>query len=104
MPRRKIDDLLSTHQSHYSRLTHLLKHAENQASWTSQLRALLPAELAAHCRVADITRGSLVIQVGSAAWATRLRFVVVDRLPLLQQLADFRDVQDIRLQVNTTAP
>ena len=99
MSKRKIDDLLSSRQSHHSRLTHLLKHAASQASWTAQLQALLPADLADHCRVADLSNACLTIQVTSASWATRLRFMAEDLLPSLQRLSDFGSIQEIRLQV-----
>lgn len=59
----------------------------------------LEPDLAHHCRVANLRRGVLVIQVDSPAWATRLRY----RLPALQAvlaaLPELQPLETIRLKV-----
>jgi hypothetical protein len=49
----------------------------------------------------DIQGSILVVACGSAASATRLRFMVPDLLVHLAQLGDFRKVQDIRIRVSS---
>ncbi len=41
----------------------------------------------------------MTILVQNAAWATRLRFLLPDLLPELNQLADFGGVRDIQIRV-----
>lgn len=48
-----------------------------------QVKALLPAQSAAQCRVANYREGVLILECGSSAWATRLNY---DRYTLLSAL------------------
>ena len=96
---RKIDNLLSSSQLPYSALTRLLGRASQQDAWTSQLRALLPQEVASECRVANVRDQLLTVHINSAAWATRLRFLIPALLPSLNRLADFSRVNEVRLAV-----
>ena len=99
MSRWKIDDLLHENHRRFSPLQKLLKQADNQETWTSQLRALLPEPLARDCRVMDV-RGPVVIVVCSNAGnATRLRFMVPELVSQLRQLADFRSVETLQIRV-----
>jgi hypothetical protein len=96
---RKIDNLLSPRHPSSSALTRLLGRAAQQDAWTSQLRALLPQEVAAECRVANVRDQLLTVHINSAAWATRLRFLIPALLPGLNRLADFSAVSEVRLAV-----
>jgi len=96
---RKIDNLLSPRQPPSSALARLLGRASQQDAWTSQLRALLPQEVASECRVANVRDQLLTVHISSAAWATRLRFLIPALLPSLNRLADFSQVSDVRLAV-----
>jgi hypothetical protein len=49
-----------------------------------QIRRLLPADLALHCRAAQIREGLLVLHVDSPVWATRLRYLAPKLLSLLR--------------------
>ncbi len=49
-----------------------------------QLQAFLEPSLAAHCQVANLRDGCLVIMADSAAWATRLRYDFPDLLSRLR--------------------
>jgi len=98
--RAKIDDLLTERHRRFSPLQRLLHRAANQQSWTAQLQALLPDPLSRDCRVVDIRGPIALIACSNAASATRLRFMTPDLLGDLQQLADFRTVQDIQIRVS----
>ena len=75
-----------------------MTRTERRAAWTSQLRALLPAEEAPWFEVANIRGQRLTVHATSAAWATRLRFRLPELLPLLRRLEDFSNVEDIRVR------
>jgi len=96
---KKITDLLSPGQHGYTPLSRLLNQSSLQESWTSQLRTLLPQELAPHCFVRDLRYNTLLVQTTDAAWATRLRFQQIPLLVKLNKLADFSAVKDLRIQV-----
>ena len=49
-----------------------------------QIRRLLPADLAPHCRAAQIREGLLVLHVDSPVWATRLRYLTPELLSLMR--------------------
>jgi hypothetical protein len=100
---RKIDSLLAFHHARPSALARLLGQSALQEERTAELRALLPQELAAQCRVGNVRDHILTVHINNAAWATRLRFVVPDLLPRLRTLADFADVTEIRLRVVAAA-
>ncbi len=82
-----------------STLSQLLRTASLREAWTAQVRALLPTEVAPHVDVASQQDGLLSLHADSAAWATRLRFLVPTLLPRLRPLADFAGVKDIRIRV-----
>lgn len=67
---RKLASLLAADRD----LKRLIAHADDLARLQRQVHALMDPELAAHCRVADLTRDTLVLEVDSPAWATRLRY------------------------------
>ncbi len=49
-----------------------------------QIRRLLPADLALHCRAAQIREDLLVLHVDAPVWATRLRYLAPELLGLLR--------------------
>ena len=102
MSELKIVDLLQERHRGFSPLQKLLRQSGNQASWTAQLAAVLPDNLARECRVIDV-RGSVVIVVCSnAGAATRLRFMAPEILRNLGQLADFRAASTMQIRVTAT--
>lgn len=98
MTSRKVDDILAERQWPRNALERLVKHETARGAWTEQLRAVLPADLAPHCRVADVQRGRMIIHVASAVWATRLRFAMPTVQPALRSLMDFAGVEEIRIR------
>jgi hypothetical protein len=98
---RKIEDLLRERYRGFSPLQKLLRQADNQLAWTSQLRALLPDPLAGECSVTDVRGSVAVIVCSNAGSATRLRFMTPDLLGGLRQLADFRSVVTLQIKVSS---
>ncbi len=100
MTRYKIDDLLNERHHRFTPLQRLLRDAADQASWTAELRALMPEGLRAHCRVGSIRGPRAVIVCANAACATRVRFLAPELLEQLNSLADFRAVKEIQVRVS----
>ena len=68
---RRLDQVLNTPAG---RLGAVTAHARRLAEAARQLEGCLPAEVAAHCRLADLSSGRLVLAADTPAWATRLRY------------------------------
>jgi hypothetical protein len=56
------------------RLGAITSHARRLAELDALIRLCLGDELAAHCRLADLRSGRLVLAADTPAWATRLRY------------------------------
>lgn len=56
------------------RLGAITSHARRLAELDALVRLCLGDELAAHCRLADLRSGRLVLAADTPAWATRLRY------------------------------
>lgn len=52
----------------------------------------IPSELHGHTHVANFREGYLIIECDSAAWATRLRYLLPD---IKQQLLNYPDLRDL---------
>ena len=98
MARRVVKDLLTERHRPRNALERLVRHAALRESWTEQLRAVLPPAIAPHCGVANIEAGRMTIHVVDSSWATRLRFELPRVEPALRALADFADVEEIRIR------
>lgn len=55
----------------------------------------IPSELSEHTRVANFREGYLIIECDSAAWATRLRYLLPDMKRTLLNYPDLRDLTQI---------
>ncbi len=64
----------------------MLHHAERLHRLNAQLRALLPADMAPHCRIGNIDRDGITLLADSPVWAARLRFQARDLARKLVQL------------------
>jgi hypothetical protein len=73
-----------------------IQAAENNAL-IDVLRALLPADLAAHALAAQQQRSQLLVTADSAAWSGRLRYAITAALPELQRR--WPAISDVRLRV-----
>ena len=104
VPRHTIDDLLNERHRGFSPLQRLLRQASKQDAWTAQLQAVVPDPLRAHCRVSDIRGNQAVVVCGSAAVATRIRFLAPQLLEQLNGLADFSGVTEIQVRVGDNGP
>lgn len=59
----------------------------------------IPAELSEHTRVANFRDGYLIIECDSAAWATRLRYILPDITQKLLKHPNFRDLTHIEWNI-----
>jgi hypothetical protein len=57
-------------------LQNLRAHEDERNEWRQWLRAALPGELGEAVVAASLKGGVLVVQAGSAGWASRLRFAL----------------------------
>lgn len=55
----------------------------------------IAADIAEHSRVANYRDGCLIIELDSAAWATRLRYILPEITPKLLIHPDLQDLSDI---------
>lgn len=99
MAQHKVADLLTPRGRPRNPLERLVNHASARGAWTDQLRAVLPPRLAPHCHVGDLRGGRLTIHVSTSSWATRLRLELPKVEGALLALADFADVQEIRIRM-----
>ncbi len=97
-PAQAVGDLLAERTPPRNPLERLVGHAARREAWTAQLRAVLPARLAQHCRVASLQHGQLTIHVDGASWATRLRMEMPTVEPALKALQDFAAVEEFRIR------
>ncbi len=82
-------------QSGASDLRRLVERSHHWRRLDRRLRALLPAPLASHCRLAGLRQRTLVLLVDSPAWATRARLSV----PLLLRRLRAEGVDEIELRI-----
>ena len=68
---KRLDQVLSASAG---RLGAVAAHSRRLADAAQRLADCLPGGLAAHCRLADLDDGRLVVAADSSAWATRLRY------------------------------
>jgi hypothetical protein len=66
---------LSEHIASSKHLRQLRQHADELVQATDLLTQTIGEALGAHCAVARVTDGELIVVVDGAAWATRLRFM-----------------------------
>ncbi len=91
---KPLEDLLER-----SPLKYLVMKARQILAADETLYRLLPAELASHCRTMNVTTSTVIIEVDSAVWGTRLRYIVPELLEELQQDPRFNQVTDIYCRV-----
>ena len=105
-PGLKIDDLLLKRHQHssqrYTPLARLISQSDQRHSLTQAVRALLPETLRDTVEVVNFRAPSLVLRVGNASLATRLRYFLPDLTTYLLNLADFQGLKKINLRVVQT--
>lgn len=102
-PGQKIDDLLFKRHQRHAPLSRLINQSEQRTSLTLAVRSLLPGPLADAVSVANYRPPVLVLRVGNASFATRLRYQLPNLTTKLRNLADFQDLRKINLRVVQTA-
>ena len=100
---RKIDDLLLKRHQRYAPLSRLIDQREQRKSLTQAVRSLLPDPLASAVSVANYRPPVLVLRVGNASLATRLRYKLPELTTKLHNLADFQGLTKINLRVVQTS-
>jgi len=104
-PGQKIDDLLLKRHQRHAPLSRLINQSEQRKSLTQAVCSLLPDPLANSVTVANYRPPVLVLRVGNASLATRLRYKLPELTTKLRNLADFQDLNKINLRVvQTRAP
>ena len=104
MTDRTIDDLLHKRHRRHTPLGRLIHDSSQHQAWTDTLRNLLPEALAAEVTVVNFRGPLLVVQASNASFATRLRYLLPELTIKLGKLADFQQLDQIRISVNQTAP
>ena len=99
MSTHKIDDLLSEGHHRFTALQRLLKKSSDQKAWTAQLRVLLDAPLKYDVEVTDVQGPTLYLLCKNAAAATRIRFLMPEVIPKLNNLASFQAVRQSTIRV-----
>lgn len=106
MPTHKIEELLEEGHRRFTPLQRLLKTANDQKMWTAQFRALLKEttdeNFPNQFEITRIDGNTAHVQCTNAAVATRLRFMVPDLLPSLNNLQAFNGVDTLHLTVTGT--
>lgn len=69
-------------------LSGLLDHSKQIRRLTLLLRQQLPANMAAHCRVANLRNDTLILAADSPAWSSKLRFHADNLLKTLNKKYD----------------
>ncbi len=80
-------------------VTALIEQAHRLQAIDILLPACIPGELVAHVRTANWRNDRLVLQTDSAAWATRLRYLLPQLQRCLQQHPQLAELQQIDLRV-----
>lgn len=105
-PGLKIDDLLLKRHQHsahqFAPLARLISQSNQRESLTQAVQALLPDDLRDTVEVVNYRAPSLVLRVGNASLATRLRYSLPDLTTKLRNLADFQGLTKINLRVVQT--
>ncbi|MEM7220126.1 MAG: DUF721 domain-containing protein [Pseudomonadota bacterium] len=104
MKARKIEDLLAQRHQRFTPLQRLIRHSAHQSWQTTTVRALLAPDLASAVDVVNYREGKLTLSVVNASLATRLRYLLPELTASLATLADFGDLETIRLVVRHSPP
>ncbi len=76
----------------------VLERARKLVRLEKAVRELLPAELAAHCKVLNLKNETLVLATSSPAWTSRLRFASAE---LIRQLRRRHGLEVTRTALRT---
>ena len=76
-----------------------LKHSRHLLQLEHGIKALLPTEIAPHCRLANVQDDVLTLAVTSNVWASRLRYQLPQLLRQLKRHRRFHHLKEIRLVV-----
>ncbi len=79
----------------------MLDKSAQHLAWTHTLRALLPPNLAPEIEVINYRHPgeTLIVFASNSSFATRLRYLLPELITKLSALADFQDLQQIKIRV-----
>jgi hypothetical protein len=81
----------------------VLERGRQLARLNDLVQQLLPDDLAAHCQVLNYRDGTLLLAAGSAARATRLRFIASELQSVLQQELPIH-IETVKIRVLPESP
>jgi hypothetical protein len=79
-------------------LGYLIEQSTRLERLSRTVRDRLPAALGQHCRLANVTRQTLIMHADSPAWASKLRYYCPQLLAELCQIPDFGQLNDFRIK------
>lgn len=84
------------------RLSQVLSKVQTLHSLDQLLPNILPLELITQCRVINKDNTTLVLEVDSASWATRLRYAEPEFLRQAQQYTEFAGITKLKIKVRSS--
>ena len=88
-------------QNQVTLLGTILKKSNYLQSLNQLLQQQLEASYHPYCHIANLRESTLILEIRSSAWATRLRFQLPELLNKLQQLDEFKTVKEITYYIQT---
>lgn len=82
-------------------LASILRKAQQLKILQDRVAACLTPPLREHCWVADVKGDTLILMTDSAAWATRLNYMVNDLLYVLKTEHQLGELRSIKCKVGT---
>lgn len=82
-----------------------LKPYFDKAQYLTQLNKIFSIEMqewAEHCQIANFEAGRLNLQVGNAAWATRIRYAIPEIIKTLSSYTEFASLKIIKISLDMT--
>ncbi len=84
-------------------LERLVRRARYLEMVDKALQQILGTSLAGHCRVANISRDTLILQTASVAWGSRLRYLAPRLLEQLSRQLGWDRIKHTKVQVRPEA-
>lgn len=83
----------------YGFLCQLSQHSQMLEQVEKRFQDSLPIPLNQHCHVANLRKQTLIVHTDSSLWATRLRLIIPELLPLWRQNQSMPTINQVIVQV-----
>jgi len=83
----------------YGFLCQLSQHSQMLEQVEKRFQDSLPIPLNQHCHVANLREQTLIVHTDSSLWATRLRLIIPELLPLWRQNQSMPTINQVIVQV-----